>query len=201
MVSLGRWLCHLCLVVLFALTIHSAAMGDDWPPITPEERGTTSLPEQPGAAAVVLDREEVSDDPHNYRTVYMRIKVLTEPGRRYADVEIPYSRRHFTISDVRGRTVHRDGTIVPSTGKPFDKVLVRRKERGQEERYQVKSFCRFSSFTMYASCSRSSVNAAFAEFLAHGFLANFSQSPNSVLEKHPRERGVGRPGRSCDEKR
>jgi len=100
----------------------------------------TSLPEQPGAAAVVLLREDVTDDPHNNRTVYMRIKVLTEPGRRYADVEIPYSRRHFTIKDVSGRTVHSDGTVVPFTGKPFDKVLVRRKERGQEQRYNVKSF-------------------------------------------------------------
>jgi hypothetical protein len=27
----------------------------------------------------------------------MRIKILAEPGRRYADVEIPYSRRNFII--------------------------------------------------------------------------------------------------------
>jgi hypothetical protein len=100
----------------------------------------TNLAEQPGGAAVVLLREDLSDDPHNNRTVYMRIKVLTEPGRRYADVEIPYSRRHFTIKDVSGRTVHSDGTIVPFTGKPFDKVIVRRKEHGFEQRYNVKSF-------------------------------------------------------------
>jgi hypothetical protein len=115
-------------------------MGDDWPPITPEELSMTNLPEQPGAVAVVLRREEVSDDPRNHRTVYVRIKVLTEPGRRYADVEIPYSRRHFKIYDVSGRTVHSGGTIVMFSGKPFDKVMVRSKERGKEERYQVKSF-------------------------------------------------------------
>jgi len=140
MVSLGRWSCHFALVVLFALTIHRPAMGEDWPPITPDDRSMTNLPEQPGAAAVVLLREDVSDDPHNNRTVYMRIKVLTEPGRRYADVEIPYSRRHFTIKDVSGRTVHSDGSIVPFTSKPFDKVIVRRKEHGFEQRYNVKSF-------------------------------------------------------------
>jgi hypothetical protein len=99
-----------------------------------------TVPEQPGASAVVLLREETTDDPHNHRTVYMRIKVLTEPGRKYADVEIPYSRRHFTIYDVSGRTIHSDGSIIPFTGKPFDRVIVRSKERGKEERYQVKSF-------------------------------------------------------------
>ena len=100
----------------------------------------TTLPELPGAAAVVLLRDEESDDAHNHRMVYVRIKVLAEAGRRYADVELPYSRRHFIIYDVSGRTVHSDGTIVPFTGKPFDKVVVRNRERGKEERYQVKSF-------------------------------------------------------------
>jgi hypothetical protein len=140
MVPPRRWSCHLLLGILSTLTMHASAKADDWPPITPEELSMKALPEQPGAAAVVLLREEVSDDPNNHRTVHMRIKVLTEPGRKYADVEIPYSRRHFTIYDVSGRTIHSDGSIIPFTGKPFDKVMVRRKERGKEERYQVKSF-------------------------------------------------------------
>ena len=131
---------YILLVVLSTLTFLTSAWAEDWPSITPEELSMTSVPEQPGAAAIVLLREEVTNDPQNNRTVYMRIKVLTEPGRKYADVEIPYSRRNFTISDVSGRTIHRDGSIVPFTGKPFDKVIVRRRDRGKEQRYQVKSF-------------------------------------------------------------
>ena len=140
MVSPRCWSFHVALVALSILTMHVAAHADDWPPITPEDLSMKTLPEQPGASAVVLLREETTDDPHNHRTVYMRIKVLTEPGRKYADVEIPYSRRHFTTYDVSGRTIHSDGSIIPFTGKPFDKVIVRSKERGKEERYQVKSF-------------------------------------------------------------
>jgi hypothetical protein len=140
MVPPCRWSCHLVLLVLSALTIVPAAKADDWPPISPEELSMKTLPEQPGAVAVVLMRDELTDDPNNHKTVYVRIKVLAEPGRRYADVEIPYSRRNFTIYDLSGRTIHSDGTIVPFTGKPFDKVMVRKKERGREERYQVKSF-------------------------------------------------------------
>ena len=140
MVPLRRRSFHILLVLLSALTMHTAAEADDWPAVTAEDLSMKTLPEQPGAPAVVLLREDVADDSNNHRTVRMRIKVLTEPGRRYADVEIPYSRRHFTIYDVTGRTIHSDGSVVPFTGKPFDKVMVRRKERGREERYQVKSF-------------------------------------------------------------
>lgn len=52
----------------------------------------TSDPKAPGAAAVVLYREETEDDPHNHRTVYSRIKVLTEQGKDAATVRIRYPR-------------------------------------------------------------------------------------------------------------
>ena len=70
---------RLYLFAVFLLLIPSVARGTDWPPITAEERSMTTLPEQPEAAAVVLLREEVTDDTQNHRAVYMRIKVLTEP--------------------------------------------------------------------------------------------------------------------------
>jgi hypothetical protein len=134
------WIFRLSLALIGVLALHGLLRAEDWPSITPEELSMSSLPQQPGASAVVLLREEVSDDIHNHSTVYVRIKILGEPGKKYADVEIPYSRRAFTIYDVSGRTIHSDGTITPFTGKPFDKVLLRRRERGREERYQVKTF-------------------------------------------------------------
>ncbi len=96
----------------------------------------TSIPEQPGASAVVLLREETDDDMNNTHSVYMRIKILTDSGRKYANVEIPYNRRGFNISDISGRTVHADGTIVTFSGKPFDKTLL----KGSGLRVNVKSF-------------------------------------------------------------
>jgi hypothetical protein len=99
----------------------------------------TSLAGQPGAAAFVLLRDEVADDPMNVHQVYIRIKILTDAGKRFADVEIPYGRRTFKIDDVSGRTVHADGTIIPFDGKVFDKQVV--KKRGDTgERVNVKSF-------------------------------------------------------------
>lgn len=112
------------------------SMASDFPPINPAELKITSLPSQPGAAAFILDHEEVSDDRMHFRSVYMRIKVLTEAGREQANVELPYNDRHFDIAAIHGRTIHPDGTVIQFEGKPFEKVIV----KGQDLRYKVKTF-------------------------------------------------------------
>ena len=108
----------------------------DWPPILPEEQALTSVPQQAGAPAVILLRQETNDDRLHVQSVYMRIKILTEAGRKYGDVELPYNRRGFTIEQISGRTVHADGSVVPFEGKPFDKVVF----KGRTRRIHVKAF-------------------------------------------------------------
>jgi hypothetical protein len=128
-------------LTILALMVLASPAWCDWPAIAPEDLKMTDLPQQKGAAAVVLLREEVANDPQNYHSVYMRIKILTEAGRRYADVEIPYSRRNFRVEAVSGRTVHPDGSIVEFDGKVFDKMVIRQKRgRGEQIRVHVKSF-------------------------------------------------------------
>jgi hypothetical protein len=123
-------------LAIVLLTLTGSAFGVDWPPIDPADLAMTSLPQQPGASAFILDHEETADDTNNFHSVYMRIKILNETGRKYADVEIPYSRRHFVVSEMSGRTVHPDGSVVPFEGKPFDKVIT--KEHGTQ--YHVIAF-------------------------------------------------------------
>jgi hypothetical protein len=45
---------------------------------TKEELGMTEDPKAPGAAAVYLSLEEITDDPLHYHSFYARIKVLQE---------------------------------------------------------------------------------------------------------------------------
>lgn len=61
-------------------------------PPSKEELQMTSDPKAPGAAAVILDRSEVTDDPHHFTTVYARIKILSEKGLDAATVQVPYVR-------------------------------------------------------------------------------------------------------------
>ena len=87
----------------------------------------TSDPKAPGADAVYLYREEKTDDNLHYHSYYVRIKVLTEKGKELATVRTPYERRSFKVTDIQGRTIHRDGTVIPLTAKPSDLTDVKTK--------------------------------------------------------------------------
>lgn len=95
---------------------------------TKEELEMTADPKAPGAAAVYLYREETTDDNLHYHSIYVRLKVLTEKGKEEATVRIPYERRKFKVSDIQGRTIHSDGTVVPLTAKPSDLTDVKTKD-------------------------------------------------------------------------
>ncbi|MBT9329994.1 DUF3857 domain-containing protein [Paracidobacterium acidisoli] len=106
-----------------------ALAAPTWTQPTPEELKMTADPAAPNAPAVYLFREETVDDKLHFHSLYARIKVLTEKGKDYADVEIPYEAHGFTIRNVEGRTIHSDGTIVPFTGRPMDKLLMKSGDR------------------------------------------------------------------------
>lgn len=87
----------------------------------------TSDPKAPGAAAVYLYREEITDDNLHYHSLYVRIKILTEKGKEEATVHVPYDRSDFKVADIHGRTIHSDGTVIPLTAKPSDLTDVKTK--------------------------------------------------------------------------
>jgi hypothetical protein len=96
---------------------------------TAEELKMTADPKAPGAAAVYLYREETTDDSLHFQTYYERIKVLTEKGKEQATIRIPYERGEFKVNDIKGRTIHSDGTIIPLTTKPSDLMEVKTNAR------------------------------------------------------------------------
>lgn len=89
---------------------------------TKEELEMTEDPKAPGAAAVYLYREETVDDTLHYHTYYERVKILTEKGKELATVHYPYERGSFKVTNIEGRTIHPDGTVIPLTAKPSDLV-------------------------------------------------------------------------------
>ncbi len=122
MVVLVRRLLLLCLFLA-----PCAAFGfPEWQQPTPDELKMASDPAAPDAPAVYLFREEtVNDDLHEH-SMYARIKILTEKGKEmFSDIEIPYEGRTFSVTDVSGRTIHPDGTVIPFTGKPMEKLVVK----------------------------------------------------------------------------
>jgi hypothetical protein len=105
-----------------------AARADQWTTPTPQELAMTSEPKAPGASAIYLYREERTEDHLHMYSVYERIKILTDGGKDRANVELKYEaggNANFSISDIAGRTIHPDGTIVPFTGKPYERMIVK----------------------------------------------------------------------------
>ena len=116
------------MVVATGLWKAGTVSGDDWQPISPEELKMTSLPEAPGSPAVILYRQVDRDDgrtPHE--DTYIRIKVLTEEGRKYANVEIPYFKEYGGMTAIKARTVRPNGSIAPFDGKVYEQTIVKAK--------------------------------------------------------------------------
>jgi hypothetical protein len=94
---------------------------------TSEELKMTADPKAPGASAVYLYREETTDDSLHFHSIYERIKVLSEKGKELATIRIPYEHGADKVTDIKGRTIHADGTVIPLTTKASDLVDVKTK--------------------------------------------------------------------------
>lgn len=99
----------------------------------------TSEPLAPGASAIVLYRQVDRDDRGQtaHENDFMRIKILTEEGRKYADIEIPFNKGGGNnVGNIHGRTIRPDGTAVEYEGKVFEKAIVKAKGL----KYMAKTF-------------------------------------------------------------
>src|SRR5579864_9464484 len=83
------------LLALFVLALALPAFADDWLPVPPEDLAMKDNPKQPGADAMILYRNDVVDAKNaNYsgdsEEEYIRYKIFTQAGTKYADIEIPF---------------------------------------------------------------------------------------------------------------
>jgi len=111
--------------VLGLLFLSSSAHAADWLPVSPEELRMTSEPKAPKTPAIYLYRQVDRDDNESTETIYARIKVLTEEGRKFGDVEIPYDGEHEGIRALQARTIRPDGSIAEFDGTVYEKPLVK----------------------------------------------------------------------------
>ncbi len=125
-----RTLAFLTAVLLLAISLAGPSLcraSEDWLPINPDELKMTSEPKAPGAQAIYLYRQVDRDDVMFREKNYARIKILTEEGRKYADIEIPFVKDSEDIRDLQARVIHADGTIADFDGKVYEKTIVKAK--------------------------------------------------------------------------
>lgn len=109
---------------LLALLPACGQQSEDWLPITARDLEMKDVPGDRGAPAVQLYYADFRDDVRESEFIYKRIKILTERGKDYANVEIEVP-QHDSIGDLQARTIHPDNSIVEFKGRPFDKIVVR----------------------------------------------------------------------------
>src|SRR3954471_24471295 len=121
--------CTLLLLLSLSLAANAFCRNDaasaEFRDPTPAEKAMTSVDFAPGAAAVILNWHQVVDDKNFFRTDYFRIKILTEEGKKYGDVEVPHVALLSDVNHIKARTMRPDGTIAAFDGKTFDKVVVK----------------------------------------------------------------------------
>ena len=127
------------MVVALSLCFPSlVSAGVGFQPASPDELKMTSEAQAPGAPAIILYRQVDRDDRGltAHEDDYFRIKILTEDGRKYADIEIPFFKEAGNIVNIHARTIKPDGSVVNFSGKVFDKSIVKTKG----VRYMAKTF-------------------------------------------------------------
>ena len=117
-------------VVSFAMAVvlPLPCRAQAFPPLSPEDLKMTSEPKAPGAPAIVLFREVDRDDSSQgsiHENNFYRVKVLTEEGRKYGNIEIPFIKNVDDVTHVQARTIKPDGSIVEFDGKVFEKSLLK----------------------------------------------------------------------------
>ncbi len=136
MFRLGKW--AVVGLAVCVLTTGEAKAGVGFQPVSPDELKMTSEPQAPGAPAIILYRQVDRDDdihtPHEDH--YVRIKIMTEEGRKHANVEILFVKGIDKIANIRARTIKPDGSIVNFNGQVFEKELV----KGRGVKYLAKTF-------------------------------------------------------------
>lgn len=126
-------------IIVLILEMPGAAHAVGFQQVSPDELKMTSEPKAPGAPAVILYREVDHDDSGynvSHEDRYYRIKILTDEGRKYADVELPFYKGDEDVLNIHARTVKANGSVMNFDGKVYEKPLA----KGRGFGYFAKTF-------------------------------------------------------------
>ncbi len=113
-------------LIVLILGLGTTSRADDkFQPVPPDDLKLTSEPLAQGAPAILLYRQVDRDDDEEREFRYQRIKILTEEGRKRADVELVFLRESEEIKHINARTIKPDGTIVNFSGEVYERPVAK----------------------------------------------------------------------------
>ena len=112
----------------FELPTVSAQVPSAWPPVPPEELALKDNAFDPGSPAMILEYEVQSDNTKATETIYKRIKIFREEGKRFADIEIHYVEKFTKVEEIRARVTSPSGNREDFNGAIYDKEVIKVKK-------------------------------------------------------------------------
>jgi hypothetical protein len=118
------------LAIAFVLSAFSleAQTSSNWPPTSAQDLALKDNPINPGEPAMILFYGVQNDNNSSSETIFKRIKVFREEGKKYADVEIPYFEKETQVEEIRASVTSPDGKTENFIGTIYDKEIVKMKK-------------------------------------------------------------------------
>lgn len=118
----------LAIAATFELPAASAQMPTTWPAVPPEELALKDNVFDPGSPAMILEYEIETDNTKSTETIYKRIKIFREEGKKFADIEIRYVEKFTKVEEIRARVTSTSGRAEDFNGAIYDKEVVKFKK-------------------------------------------------------------------------
>jgi len=116
-------------LLLGGVCLSRAALGgDDWLPVAPEDLASKDDAASPGADAMILYRQTEILTSESAIDNYIRIKIFTQDGVKYGDVQINFQKGFAEIQNLRARTIRPNGEVINWDGKAFDATVMKYRE-------------------------------------------------------------------------
>ena len=116
------------IVAAFGLPMGGAQAPPTWPPVPPEELALKDNAFDPGFSAMILEYEVQTDNTKSTETVYKRIKIFREEGKKFADIEIRYAEKFTKVEEIRARVTSPSGKAEDFNGTIYDKEVIKVKK-------------------------------------------------------------------------
>ena len=106
----------------------AAQVPANWPPISAQDLALKDSPINPGEPAMILLYDVQNDNNSSSETIFKRIRVFREEGKKYADIEIPYFEKETQVEEIRASVTLPDGKTENFAGSIYDKEIVKMKK-------------------------------------------------------------------------
>jgi hypothetical protein len=143
----------LTLAAIFMAPNGAAQQIPNLPALTAEELALKDAPVgAAGAAAIVLYYGVEADNAKSTEVHALRIKVLREEGKKYADIEIPYIEKSMQVAGIRARVVGPDGKSTDFGDEIYDREIVKAKKFHMNAKVMTLPNVQVGSIIEYTYC-------------------------------------------------